>query len=461
MTDAMVANGRTGHATPASTLSERTNARLMAALEADKREGLLLAVKARWIALAIIAVLLVYVTPGWNVLYYHSLLLGFALIGWAQLKAGRVGVSRLELLLLFCDLALMTFTLIAPNPITGLDWPIAMKYRFDNFIYFFVLLAGATLAYNWRTVFAVGTWTSGLWIGALIWALFQPEKLPEVSAALRSALVDYPVLGDFLDPNEISIPARVQEIVVFLIVAGTLAVAGRRTNRLLLRQAEAARERANLARYFPPNIVDQLAELDQPLEAVREQNVAVLFADIVGFTRLAENDSPSKVIGLLREFHARLEQAVFDNGGTLDKFLGDGVMATFGTPAPGEHDAGNALACARAMLSAIDEWNREREARGAAPIRLSIGIHHGAVVLGDIGSERRLEFAVIGDVVNVASRLETLTREIDAQVALSQELVSAIRDEAGGNSEALLAGLRDRGPQRLRGRDDSVSVWAL
>ncbi len=164
---------------------------------------------------------------------------------------------------------------------------------------------------------------------------------------------------------------------------------------------------------------------------------------------------------MLREFHARLEQAVFDNGGTLDKFLGDGVMATFGTPAPGEHDAGNALACARAMLSAIDEWNREREARGAAPIRLSIGIHHGAVVLGDIGSERRLEFAVIGDVVNVASRLETLTREIDAQVALSQELVSAIRDEAGGNSEALLAGLRDRGPQRLRGRDDSVSVWAL
>ena len=337
----------------------------------------------------------------------------------------------------------------------------AVQYRFDNFIYFFVLLGVATLAYNWRTVFAVGTWTSGLWIAALIWAVLQPEKLPEASAAMRNALVDYPVLLEFLDPNKTHIPDRVKEIVVFLIVAGTLALAGRRTNRLLVQQAEAARERANLARYFPPSIVDQLAELDQPLEVVRDQNVAVMFTDIVGFTKIAERNTPNKIIGLLREFHDRMERAVFDNGGTLDKFLGDGVMATFGTPTPGQRDASNALACARAMLNAIDDWNRERRAMDADPIRLSIGIHFGAVVLGDIGSERRLEFAVIGDVVNVASRLEALTRDLDVQMALSEELVARIRKEATENANALLAGLGERGPQHLRGRDDTVSVWTL
>ena len=86
-------------------------------------------------------------------------------------------------------------------------------------------------------------------------------------------------------------------------------------------------------------------------------------------------------------------------------------MATFGTPEAGADDAHNALAAARAMLASIDAWNRERGGPGREPIRLSIGIHYGEVVLGDIGSERRLEFAVLGDVVNVASRLEQLTRE--------------------------------------------------
>ena len=108
MAEALAAIGGLKDAIAGEGLSERTHARLMAALEADKREGLLLAVRGRWIALAIIGVLLVYMTPGWPVLYYEALLVGFALIGWAQLRVGRVGVSRLELLLLFCDLALMT-----------------------------------------------------------------------------------------------------------------------------------------------------------------------------------------------------------------------------------------------------------------------------------------------------------------------------------------------------------------
>lgn len=129
---------------------------LRIALEADKQEGLRLSAMARFIALAVIAVFLVYMIPRWSVLYYEALVLGFALIGWLQLRFGRLGVSRLELLILGCDLALMTVTLVVPNPFETFDWPAAMQYRFSSFPYFYVLLAGATLAYSWRTVVAVG-----------------------------------------------------------------------------------------------------------------------------------------------------------------------------------------------------------------------------------------------------------------------------------------------------------------
>src|SRR5437016_316878 len=134
-----------------------------AALAESKRDGLWLAVRARWVALAVIAVTLPVMNPHWDVLYYVASLGLFAAIGWAQLKVGKAGLSRPELFLMFCDLALMTFLAVVPNPWSTVNWPVAMQYRFDSFIYFFVFLATATLAYSWRTVIAMGFWASALW----------------------------------------------------------------------------------------------------------------------------------------------------------------------------------------------------------------------------------------------------------------------------------------------------------
>jgi len=428
-----------------------------AALAAAKQEGLQLAVRARYVALAIIACLLLIINPVWEQLYYVVLLGLFALIGWGQVRVGRVGVSRSELALLFCDLALMTFVLVVPNPFSSAHWPVAMQYHLGNFIYFFVLLAGATLAYSWRTVIAFGTWTSALWILGVVWVWWQPDRDPELSARIAAALGSDQKLLQLISPSAIGFGARLQEIVVFMIVAVTLAVAVRRSNDLLIRHAAIERERGNLARYFSPNVVAELSRHDEPLRQVRTQDVAVLFVDIVGFTAFADARTPEEVVRTLREFHALMEQEVFRHSGTLDKYLGDGLMATFGTPFVGEADASNALRCAQAMMAAVDRWNGERKAAGEAPIRVSFGLHYGPVVLGDIG-QTCLEFAVIGSTVNAASRLEASTRVLDCALVASEDLVRRARSELG-SADAAFRPLLAQAPQTIRGLEHPIAIW--
>ena len=162
------------------------------------------------------------------------------------------------------------------------------------------------------------------------------------------------------------------------------------------------------------------------------------------------------MIGTLRRFHERMEREIFRHEGTLDKYLGDGLMATFGTPFPGASDAGNALRCAQAMLSAIDELNRERKHRGEPPVRISIGLHYGQVVLGDIGLNR-LEFAVIGTTVNAASRLEGLTREFGCAVIASDDLVQQARGRPAFDTD--FVHLVAQPPQAIRGLEQPLGIW--
>ena len=427
------------------------------ALASAKREGLQLAVRARHVALAVIACLLIVINPVWEQLYYVVLLGLFALIGWAQVRVGRVGVSRSELALMFCDLALLTFIIVVPNPFATTHWPVAMQYHFGNFIYFFVLLAGAVLAYSWRTVIAVGTWTALLWMIGMAWVWWQPDRNPALTASIAAAVGSDHRLFALISPDAIEFGVRIQEIVVFMIVAATLALAVRRSNDLLIRHAAVERERGNLARYFSPNVVTELSKQDEPLKQVRTQNVAVLFVDIVGFTAFADTRTPEEVVRTLREFHGSMEQEVFRHSGTLDKYLGDGLMATFGTPFNGAHDASNALRCAQAMITAADDWNERRSASGEPPLRVSFGLHYGPAVLGDLG-KTCLEFAVIGATVNAASRLEALTRMLDCALVASDDLVSRAKAELGGAAETFRP-LTVREPQAIRGIQQPILIW--
>ncbi len=430
-----------------------------AALEKHKREGLVLAVRARWIAMGLTGILLIFLNPQWEVLWYHFILLLICANGWLIRKAGQVGQSRTELLLIFVDLLIMTLGMIVPNPFSDDVRPLAMQYRFDNFQYFFIILAAGTLAYSWRTVVAIGSWTALVWTAGWLIAWWVSTPIPGISERVAQALSGYPDVAELLDPNSFMPSQRVQQVVVFVMVAVTLGVSMRRLNQLLLTNAGLERERANLSRYFSPNVVDQLSQNDEPLKQVRKENIAVLFIDIVGFTKYAAGRDPYEVIEVLRGFHARMETEVFRHHGTLDKYLGDGLMATFGTPVPTPLDATNAVACARDMVHVVDRWNVERKRQGEPEIQVGIGVHYGSVVLGDIGANR-LEFAVIGDAVNVAAKLEALTREYSARAVLSDEVCAKLTEE-GQNLPDLMRGFTKRENQVVRGVEKPMDVWVL
>ncbi len=430
-----------------------------AALEKHKREGLVLAVRARWIAMGLTGILLIFLNPQWEVLWYHFILLLICANGWLIRKAGQVGQSRTELLLIFVDLLIMTLGMIVPNPFSDDVRPLAMQYRFDNFQYFFIILAAGTLAYSWRTVVAIGSWTALVWTAGWLIAWWVSTPIPGLSERVAQALSGYPDVAELLDPNSFMPSQRVQQVVVFVMVAVTLGVSMRRLNQLLLTNAGLERERANLSRYFSPNVVDQLSQNDEPLKQVRKENIAVLFIDIVGFTKYAAGRDPYEVIEVLRGFHARMETEVFRHHGTLDKYLGDGLMATFGTPVPTPLDATNAVACARDMVHVVDRWNVERKRQGEPEIQVGIGVHYGSVVLGDIGANR-LEFAVIGDAVNVAAKLEALTRKYSARAVLSDEVCAKLTEE-GQNLPDLMRGFAKRENQVVRGVEKPMDVWVL
>jgi adenylate cyclase len=224
-------------------------------------------------------------------------------------------------------------------------------------------------------------------------------------------------------------------------------------------RAAAERARSNLSRYFSPNVVEMLASQDEPLGAVRRQDVAVLFVDIVGFTRMAESMQPEAVVTLLRQFHERMTAQIFACDGTVEKYIGDEIFAVFGVPNASSGDAGNALVCADMMLGALDRWNVERRAEGDVALSIGIGLNWGPAVLGDVGSEHSMSFTVIGDTVNTASRLQALTRSLQTPLVVGDPLIQAIRAGSSETAAELAAHLLDQGEQKLRGRAGSVRIW--
>ncbi len=169
----------------------------------------------------------------------------------------------------------------------------------------------------------------------------------------------------------------------------------------------------------------------QPQLGGERREICLLFSDIRGFTTLSESLPPEEVTRLLDRYFSRMVQAIHAHGGTLDKFMGDGIMAFFGAPQPRENPCADAFATAQAMLAALSEFNRELAAEGRPPLAIGIGLNYGAAVVGYIGAADRHEYTAIGDAVNAASRIEGLTKEAGYPLLAARSVVERLPDGGG------------------------------
>ena len=433
-------------------------ARLEAAFAREERRGLMLAAATRSAAVLVIVGWLAASTPDRGLAF--AWVLGtasvFLVTGLVQFWMYRLGIAPwvTPYVFMLVDSLALAAVLLLPNPFQTPGLPRALPLRYASFLYFFVLLMQAAFSFRPRLLLWTGLCGAGAWTLGFLWIVTRPEAIVDPTGGGDRAVM----LTSYFDPNYVSVLKYENEILAFLLVSAGLALLVRRSRALVAERVEAERARGNLARYFSPKVVDTLAGRDEPLGRVRRQPVGVLFADLVGFTTLAEAMTPEEVMALLRDLHGRMEEEVFRHRGCLEKFIGDALLATFGVPDVGPRDATDALACARGMLAALSGWNRERAAAGRLPLRMGVGLHYGPVVLGDIGSARSMAFATVGDTTNVASRLQALTRDLGTSLVVSRALVQAIERE---NAEVtLLEGLTARGAHTLRGRDTPLELWA-
>jgi len=413
----------------------------------------------RVITLCLIAVLITVIVPWPAPLYFYGLLALFLILGIADYRTARAPWRRSwhRYAFVTADFVLLSFTMIYPNPLVMGDLPPPVGLRFGGFIYFFVLLAALTYLYRPGLMLWGGISAAVSWFIGIAWLLSLPDTvwMPPTSDDLNL------FLALLADPNFIDLHTRAQEVSVLLITAGLLAAAVSRARAIALRRADLAGERANLARYFPRKTVDMLARKTSPLLQAREGTAAVLFTDIIAFTAWSEKQSPRALIAVMRQMHGLLTEIVFKHDGTLDKFIGDGLMATFGTPEPTGRDAVNALAAAIDMADAFETWRAGRPVEDGGGLRLAVGVHYGPIVMGDIGIPRRMEFAVLGDTVNVASRLENANRDFGSRCVISADLVEAARSQSPEMTARLLAGLRPHAPIGLRGHSQKMPILVL
>lgn len=217
---------------------------------------------------------------------------------------------------------------------------------------------------------------------------------------------------------------------------------------LIVRQAK---QRADLGRFLSKELVEAIVSGKHELSlGGRRATVSVLFADVVAFTPLAESRPAEEVVALLNELFSVLTEVVFRHGGTVDKFVGDCIMAVWGAPVEQEDHATRALAAAEDMMRFLEATNESFRERYGVTIELGIGINSGDVLVGNIGSDKRMEYTVIGDVVNVAARLEAIAKP--NQVLLAE----AVRDLAGDAFELQLLG-----EKALTGRKTTTKVYEL
>lgn len=315
------------------------------------------------------------------------------------------------------DIALL-LTLIWSFHIQYLQPP-SFVLKAPTFVYLFIFIALRALRFEARYVLLAGAAAAMGWL----WLVHLAISAEALDAGITRDYVLY------LTSNRILIGAEVDKILSLSAFTLVLAVAITRARALLVRSVAEGTAARDLSRFFAPEIARQITASERRIAAGHGEprDAAILNLDLRGFTRLAQTVTPDEAIALLAEYQGRMVPLIQANGGSIDKFLGDGILATFGAAVPSASYAADALRAVDAVMADVAAWNAARTAAGEAPLRVGASVATGRIIFGAVGDETRLEYTVIGEAVNLSAKLEKATKDEGVRALATVETYTLAR----------------------------------
>lgn len=326
----------------------------------------------------------------------------------------------------------------------------AFYLKVPTLLYVFLFIALRALRFEARFVVFTGLTAVAGWIVLTTYVISGYGGPPD------------PFTDDFVEymtSNTLLLYAEVDKIIAILLTTAVLAIAIARARHLLVRAVSEGAAARDLARFFDPGVASRIRTAAMAIKAGEGElrDAAILAVDLRGFTRLSAELAPDEVMKLLQDYQARVCPLIVRNGGSIDKFLGDGVLASFGAVDASPSPAADALRAADAIVDAADEWNRERHSAGRPPITVGLAVSCGRVVFGAVGDGERLEFTVIGDAVNFAAKLEKHNKEENTR-ALTDANTYSLAERQGYKERVR----RERRPGRhVAGMAELVEIVVL
>jgi adenylate cyclase len=295
--------------------------------------------------------------------------------------------------------------------------PPSFYLKAPTLLYVFIFIALRALRFEARYVVMAGIAASIGWLALILYVIGSDPA----NAMITRSYVAY------LTSNAVLIGAEIDKIISIMVVTIVLALAVRRARSRLIEAVTGRQASENLSRFFSPEIASHISRDGHQLTAGAGQSceAAILNLDVRGFTKLASMASPQEVMGVLADYQRQMVPIIQRHGGSIDKFLGDGIMATFGATRTQEDYAARALAALEECMQAAAKWVEEQQREGRPPLAVNGAVASGRIIAGAVGDETRLEYTVIGDAVNLSAKLEKQNKVIGCRALVLKETYDA------------------------------------
>jgi len=328
--------------------------------------------------------------------------------------------------------------------------PAAFYLKVPTLLYVFLFIALRALRFEARFVVLTGL------AAAVGWTLLVLYVISGYGGPADPFAADF---VDYMTSNTLLIRAEIDKIIAILLTTAVLAVAISRARHLLVRAVSEGAAARDLSRFFDPNVAHRIRSAAMAVKAGEGElrEATILTVDLRGFTHLSTTLSPDEVMKLLQDYQGRICPLIVGNGGSIDKFLGDGILASFGAVAESSTAAADALRAADAVIEAADRWRAERHAAGQPAVAVGLAVSSGTVVFGAVGDGERLEFTVIGDAVNFTAKLEKHNKEEKTR-ALTDAATYAAAEQQGYRPPAPR---EHRTARHVAGVPESVDIVVL